>query len=83
MAVAAPVGKAILRGGRDFLFFARSTPGSGNGCHLLGRRCAPQRGSNLAQLFVCAYPPEAALGPQHHSLHMHRNALHMNRLAKH
>ena len=29
MGVAAPVGKAILRGGRDFLLFPRSTPGSG------------------------------------------------------
>jgi len=29
MAVAAPVGKEILPGGRDFLLFPRSTPGSG------------------------------------------------------
>ena len=29
MAVAAPVGKEILPGGRDFLLLARSTPGFG------------------------------------------------------
>jgi len=29
MAVAAPVGKAILPGGRNFLLFPRSSPGSG------------------------------------------------------